>query len=152
MRYRYPGRSTGVKGRSPVPAGAQHGSNGPSWDKSGIGGTFDELSPGRGERGVDTGRCPAEPAEVQAASGQQHYPGSKCRRRGDYPRIPAPPAWESTNQEELTGPAVAEASPAKLLGGILGHLNPVQTSEGPACIGRHTSGMRHETTGTAGAG
>ena len=38
-------------------------------------------------------RLAAEPAEVQAASGWQLYPGSKCRRRGDYPSIQAPPAW-----------------------------------------------------------
>ena len=108
-------RSVGVNGRSPVSAGAQYGSNGPSRDKSGIGGTIDELGPGRGERGVDTGRClflprvanrlAAEPAEVQAASGRQHHPASRCRGRGDYPRIPAPPVWESPKPRRDNGPS-----------------------------------------------
>ena len=54
-------------------------------------------------------RQAAEPAEVQAASGRQLYPASKCRRRADYPRNPAPLAWVSPNQEETTSPPVAEA-------------------------------------------
>ena len=80
--------------------------------------------------------------EVQAASNRQRYPGSKCRRRRDYPRIPPPPAWESPNQEKATGPPVAEASPAKSLGGIPAHSKPVQAWTGPAGIGRLKTGTR----------
>ena len=76
-------------------------------------------------------------AEVQAASGRQRYPGSKCHRRGDYPRIPAPPAWESPNQAKTSGSPGAEASPAKILGGIPAHPKPVEAWAGPARIGRH---------------
>ena len=114
-------------------AGAQYGSKGPSRERSGVGGTIDELGPGSGERWVNTGSSPRSflprvtnrqataPAEVHFASGRQRYPGSKCCRREDYPRIPAPLAWVSPNQEEKTSPLVAEASPAKSSGGILAH-------------------------------
>ena len=60
----------------------------------------------------------------------------------DYPRIPAPPAWESPNQEEATGPPVAEASPVKSLGGIPAHPKSVEAWAVLARIGWHMAGTR----------
>ena len=137
-------------------ARAQYGSNGPSWEKFGIGGTIIELGPTEVKGGSiqEVARGPflprvanrpaAEPMQMQVVSGRQHYPRAQCCRRGNYPRVPAPPAWVSPNQEETTGPPDTES-----FTDILAHLKTIQTSEGPARIGRHTSGMRPSSQETA---
>ena len=150
MRYRQPGMSVAVTGGSQVLVGAQYGSNGPSRDKSGIGGTFDEVGPGHSEIGVDTGRYPRP---YQLSISRISLPANqwKCKLRqvGSViqdrnvagRRLSKDPGSSSVGVSK-PGKSNAEASPAKSLGGILAHPKPVQVWAGLVRISRYRAGTR----------